>query len=92
MVARVEFISYGPVLSDVISIVNAIIEITKDKRLFETKGYSKQKVIRNKRLFETKGYSKRFLTIMENMSDDDFISVPPKKMKYTKESKEQTGK
>ena len=28
---------------------------------------------------------------MENMSDDDFISVPPKKMKYTKESKEQTG-
>ena len=73
---EVEFSSYGPVLSDVISIVNAIIEITKDKRLFETKDCSK-----------------RALTIMENMSsDDDFISVPPKKMKYTKESKEQTGK
>ena len=46
----IEFSSYGPVLSDVISIVNAIIEITKDKSLFETKGYSKQKFIRNKRL------------------------------------------
>ena len=59
MLYLIEFTSYGPVLSDVISIVNAIIEITKDKRLFETKGYSKQKVIRNKRLFETKGYSKQ---------------------------------